>query len=177
MEKQIIHCKYCGCEVLPRKPVAVGSWLDAEKIYLCDEHLLWLNDETEVEMVDSFYREDESWRGSVLPVKSIKVPRRALIQVYIALRGWLLVEPKYPRKTPIQNIMIYASERLPNDCLMDLNLALLFIHWVTVEDERHIDFEEFDFFNPCTAEIFDTMSMQSYQDCFSKYIHNVLRVS
>lgn len=173
------HCKFCGCaiDLESTKPVAVGSWLDAEKIYLCDEHIPWLNDTTEIELIDPFYRNDESWQGNVVPVGSIKVARMALMQVYVVLRGWLLMNPKYPRKTPIQNIMIDMAQKLPNYQLMDLNLALLFIHWVTIEDECEIDFEEFDFFNPCTASIFDTMNMQSYQDRFTSFIHTVLKAS
>ena len=175
----MIQCKFCACELDSNisKLVRAGSWFDAEKIYLCNEHAPLLNDKTEIELIDPCYREDESWEGNVVPVKSITVSRMALMQTYLALRGWILMKPEYPRKTPIQNIMIDVAKKLPNSQLMDLNLALLYIHWVTIEDERQIDVEEFDFFNPCSASIFDTMSMQNYQNSFTKYIHRELTIS
>lgn len=172
------HCKFCGVEIHDEsvKPVARGSWLDAEKIYLCDEHIPWLKDSRIIQINDPCYLEDEVYEYAVVPKMDILVRRMDLFQVYIALRGWLLVNPKYPRMSPITNIMMDMKTKIDNGQLLNLQLAILHIHWATYAKEIEIDFDEYDFFNPMDCSAFDTINMQNYQDSLTSYMHTLLRV-
>lgn len=170
------QCRFCSCEVeSDRKPIAVGSWLDAEKIYLCNAHTKLVSDESEIELVEDYYLKDQSWEGALLPLRSIKVTKMALMTLYIELCKWTLMNPPYPRKSPIINLMIILERKLPNNQLSPIHQALLFIHWITIEQGRNIDYIEFDFFNPCDSSLFDTLSMHDYRDKISHYIHNLLK--
>lgn len=171
------HCKFCGIEVADEsKPIARGSWFDAEKIYLCADHAKWLYDKRIIQINNPSYFDDEVYEYAVVPKMDINIRRMDLFQVYITLRGWLLMNPKYPRLSPITNIMMDLKDKLDNDQLLNVQLAILHIHWVTFAKETEIDFHQYDFFNPMSCNAFDEFSMETYQDNLTSYIHTLLKV-
>ena len=169
------NCRFCGVSGT-HTLVSQGIWLDKEKIYICDTHLTFMSDKRRVNVVHTnYYFKDQTYEFAARPPEKIYVSKQALMQIFLCVKRWTLMAPPYPRKSPIENIFLNIKHEVNITEWTNIYMCLLYIHWI-YENEHELDYEEYNFFNPCDSSMFDTDSMQDYQDHVTKCVHQWLKV-